>query len=185
MVAFSARRLVCSAIARISSTTAPIDWAEADRLRMLASVDTACAPAASVMASVLETCWLISWIEALSSSDPLATVCTFIAALPAAPATVPARCDVSSAARARSSAACATSREAAAKPEARAPIFASNSPARRTRSWRMRSAAERVASNSSRARWSAAVFRLSRKALTALPTAPISSSRLACGMAAS
>jgi hypothetical protein len=49
MVAFSARRLVCSAIAVISLTTSPICWAARDSLPMRSSVCWACATAASAI----------------------------------------------------------------------------------------------------------------------------------------
>ena len=49
MVALSARRLVCSAIAVISLTTSPISWAARDNLPMRPSVCCACSTAASAI----------------------------------------------------------------------------------------------------------------------------------------
>ncbi len=74
MVAFSASRLVWAAMARISSTTSPIFCAAS-----LSCVTDACVALASSVAlsatwAERATRWLISAIDADSSSVPAATV---------------------------------------------------------------------------------------------------------------
>ena len=68
MVALSASRLVCSAIAVISLTTSPMRLAASDNSPMRASVASACRTASPAILRDSSTCRLISRTDALSCS---------------------------------------------------------------------------------------------------------------------
>jgi hypothetical protein len=87
MVAFSAKRLVCSAIAVISLTTSPISCAARDSLPMRLSVCSAWRTAASAIWLDSLTRRPISSTEADSSSVADATDCMLLEASSEAPAT--------------------------------------------------------------------------------------------------
>ncbi len=108
MVAFSARRLVCSAIAVISLTTSPISWAARDNLPIRPSVSCAWCTAASAIRLESRTRRPISSTEADSSSVAVATDCMLLEASSEAPATWPDRLWVVSAVRVSVPAACSS-----------------------------------------------------------------------------
>ena len=97
MVAFSASRLVCSAMLVITFTTLPISADESPSLATVAVVVSAAvtARAATSLASAALTA--ISRIDAPICSAPAATVCTLRETSSAAPATTPDCAEVSSA----------------------------------------------------------------------------------------
>ncbi len=84
MVALSARRLVWAAMVLMRPTTSPIrpaDWASP---WTVPSVSRAWPTARLAMPAACAACWLMSLIEALSSSEAAATVSTLIEASPEA-----------------------------------------------------------------------------------------------------
>ena len=81
IVAFSASRLVCSAISVISWITVPIFWAESRRPITLTEAPSTSVTASSEIDPAWLTCWLTSRMVVPSSSAAAATDCTLLAVL--------------------------------------------------------------------------------------------------------
>ena len=99
IVALSASRLVCSAIAVISLTTSPMRLAACDSAVMRASVFSACATASDAILLNSLTWRAISPTDEVISSVALATDCTLDDASSDAAATMPDSCCADSAVR--------------------------------------------------------------------------------------
>ena len=174
MLALSASRLVCWAMAVMMATTSPIFWAESDRPLVRPSARRDSATASSATLRDWAICRPIPSMEAESCSLAEATAPTLLVAVPAASAAARVRCAVSDAIPATARAEPVTSSAATDREPATACTVRSNpsasvairarrsSSARRSWSRRVSSARWRASSasrNASTAPWMSAISR--------------------------